>query len=110
MLPEATTSRREEPSEEIEMHITLCPRCLGTGRFDRGACFECRPFGALGFVKRARKSADFSQVTAIRDEAEGRIDWIKIFNASPKQAVAIVQRVQRVKEMPESIIASVEAH
>ena len=90
-------------------HITLCPRCLGTGRFDRGTCFECRRFGGLGFIKRDRKSNQFAQVTAIRDAAEGRIDWVKIFNASPKQAVEIVQRVQRVKGLPESIIASVEA-
>jgi hypothetical protein len=92
------------------MFIHLCPRCLGTGRFDRGACFECQKFGALGFVRRARKGKKFAQVTAIRDEKEGRIDWVQIFGASNKDAVAITQRVQRVKGFPKRIIDSVEAH
>ena len=89
--------------------ITICPRCDGTGRYDRGACFECRPFGACGWVRRSRKAETVSQVTAIRDEAEGRIPWLQVYGASPRQAVEIVRRQMRVKGLPDSIIESVAA-
>jgi hypothetical protein len=57
-------------------------------------------------VTRAR---DGAQVTAIRDEAEGRIDWVVIYGATPKQAVQIVQRQMRVAQKPGALIESVRA-
>jgi hypothetical protein len=90
-------------------YLALCQRCNGTGRYDRGACFGCRPFGSLGWVRRVSRAKDGAQVTAIRDAAEGRIDWIVIYNATPKQAVQIVQRQMRVAGKPEALIESVQA-
>lgn len=89
--------------------ITICPRCNGTGRYDRGACFECRSFGACGWVRRSKKGKAAAQVTAIRDEAEGRIPWLTIYGATPPQAVEIVRRQMRVKGLPTAIIESVAA-
>jgi hypothetical protein len=91
-------------------YLTICPRCAGTGRYDRGACFECKRYGALGFVWRATKRGRPCFVTAIRDPKEGRIPWVTIYgSATPAQAVALVQRVQRVAGLPAAIIESVQA-
>ena len=89
--------------------ITICPLCNGTGRYDRGACFECSPFGACGWVRRSKKRGAAAQVTAIRAETEGRIPWLAIYGATPQQAVEIVQRQMRVKGLPAAIIESVAA-
>lgn len=93
----------------MAQYLGLCQRCNGSGRYDRGACFGCRPNGSLGWVLRAKKSAQGAQVSAVRDEAEGRIDWVVIYDASPKQAVQIVQRQMRVAGRPEALINSVQA-
>lgn len=90
-------------------YLGLCYRCNGTVRYDRGACFGCRPFGSLGWVRRISRSKDGAQVTAVRDEAEGRIDWVVIYGATPKQAVQIVQRQMRIAQKPEALINSVQA-
>lgn len=90
-------------------YITVCTRCNGSGRYDRGACFGCKNFGSLGWTRKPRKSKTVAQVTAIRDEAEGRLDWIKVYNATAAQAVEIVQRQMRVAGTPSRIIKTVEA-
>lgn len=91
-------------------HITICPRCAGTGRYDRGACFECAPFGAFGFVRRATKRGRPVFVSAIRTEAEGRIPWVTIYgNATTEQALEITRRVQAVNGVPASITATLQA-
>ena len=99
----------DEQTENEMSYLGLCYRCNGSGRYDRGACFGCRPFGSLGWVRRATKISTGAQVTAVRDEAEGRIDWIVIYGASPKQAVEIVQRQMRVAGKPQFLIDSVKA-
>lgn len=63
----------------------------------------------MGWVRRATRSEHYAQVTAIRNPTEGRIDWIKIYDATPKQAIDIVQRQMRVRELPASVIDSVKA-
>lgn len=91
-------------------HITICPRCAGTGRYDRGACFECAPYGAFGFVRRATKRGRPVFVTAIRSEAEGRIPWVTIYgNATPAQALEITRQVQAVNGTPKHITESLQA-
>lgn len=90
--------------------IAVCGRCLGTGRYDRGACFGCRSFGACGWVRVSKPSKSFVQVTTIRDQAEGRIDWIKVYGPVRKDtAVEIVKRQMRVSGKPNWLIESVAA-
>lgn len=90
-------------------YITVCSRCGGSGRYDRGACFGCRPYGSAGWVRKARRSRPVAQVTAIRDSAEGRIEWIKIYSASPSKAKDLVQRMLRLAQKPMALVDSVEA-
>jgi hypothetical protein len=96
-------------SAEMSKYLALCQRCNGTGRYDRGACFGCRAYGAAGWVRIANKSNKGAQVTAIRDESEGRIDWVIIYNATPKQACAIVARQMTLAGKPKELIDSIAA-
>lgn len=89
--------------------IHVCPRCDGRGRYDRGYCYGCHKFGSNGWVLRSRKGKIKVQVTAIRNEAEGRIDWCQIWNAEPQVAVEIVRRQMRARNRPETLIKSVQA-
>lgn len=90
-------------------YIALCQRCNGTGRYDRGACFGCKLYGSAGWIRRASKSVRAVQVTAVRDDAEGRINWLKIYDATPSQAAQIVQRQMRLVGKPAALIDSVKA-
>lgn len=90
-------------------YITVCTRCHGSGRYDRGACFGCRPYGSAGWVRKAKRTRPVVQVTAIRDPAEGRIKWIKIYFASPSKARELVQRMLRLAGKPMELVDSVEA-
>lgn len=91
-------------------YITLCMRCRGTGRYDRGACFGCRPYGSTGWVRKPKRSSPVAQVTAIRDPEEGRIDWIKVYGASPRQGKELVQRMLRIANLSAALIESVDAY
>ena len=87
--------------------ITICPRCMGKGRYDRGSCYGCHQYGGNGWVERSKAKGTPVVVTAIRSEAEGPIEWVKIYGAVPSDAVAIVQRQMRAKGRPDALVASV---
>ena len=92
-----------------KLFVCVCMRCNGTGRYDRGACFGCRPFGSTGWVSKPKRATPVVQVTAIRSAEEGRIDWIKVYGGSPGTALGIVQREMRVKGLPQALQDSVQA-
>jgi len=94
---------------KTETYITLCHRCNGTGKYDRGACFGCRQWGAFGFTRRKSRRGRAVVVTAIRDKKEGRIPWISIYGATPEQALSIVRRVQAVKGISAAITDTLQA-
>ena len=70
-----------------------CIRCGGSGRFDRGACFDCR---GAGFVNRASTRGLTPFVLAVAYE-NGRTESARVFATTRGKAVEIVERHLRVK-------------
>lgn len=64
-------------------YTRTCPRCQGTGKYDRGTCFTCR--GAK-VVATSRKPATRYQVSAIYEDGQRRILCTK--SGTHEQAVA----------------------
>ncbi|WP_147707822.1 hypothetical protein [Microvirga massiliensis] len=58
-----------------------CPRCGGTGRYDRGACFECR---GRRFVLRSRKPR--GEPARVRATVDGRRLVYEFYGFTQEQA------------------------
>jgi DnaJ-class molecular chaperone len=62
-------------------HLSLCGRCLGTGRYDRGTCFRCRGAGSVAV---SRKPAVRFEVSAVYSDGVRRV--LKMKAAKSEQA------------------------
>lgn len=69
-----------------------CPRCDGTGRYDRGTCFECK---GTGFVNRA-SARGLSEFKLAVTYTSGKKCAPRVFATTRAKAVGIVERQLRV--------------
>lgn len=70
-----------------------CLRCNATGRFDRGACFDCK---GLGYVNRANTRALTPFVLTVVYE-NGSTNAPRVFATQRAHAVTIVERMLKIK-------------
>lgn len=64
-----------------------CPRCQGTGRYDRGTCFECK---GNRFVKRSHKpSTEPRNIVVTFDN--GKQDFVKMYFFTREYAIKAVE-------------------
>lgn len=76
-----------------QLYTCQCMRCGGSGRFDRGACFDCK---GAGFVNRASTRGLTPFVLAVTYE-KGGTESPRVFATTRGKAVEIVERHLRVK-------------
>lgn len=65
-----------------------CSRCDGSGRYDRGTCFECK---GAGYVNR-KNTGNLTPFTITVRFSNGSINTPRVFAISRAKAVSIVER------------------
>lgn len=68
------------------MYKTLCSRCLGSGKYDRGTCFRCT---GLGFTMTAKKPTPRFEVSAVYSDGVRRVMRVKAA-ATAEKAIQVV--------------------
>lgn len=70
-----------------------CPRCLGTGKFDRGTCFECK--GKRFVICSRPGKAECRNVVVTFDT--GKQNFLKMYFWSAEYAIKAVEREMLVR-------------
>lgn len=76
----------------MNKYTCQCTRCDGSGRFDRGICFDCK---GTGFVNRTT-TRGLTPFRLTVTYANGRQNTPRVFATTRAKAVAIVERQMRV--------------
>ena len=64
-----------------------CPRCSGTGRFDRGTCFQCK---GSRFIKQKNRPSLPSHVIEVKFE-NGTKNVVTMFSSRREHAVSAIE-------------------
>jgi DnaJ-class molecular chaperone len=78
----------------MKNYTCQCGRCDGSGRFDRGTCFECK---GVGYVNRSTKPRGLSLCILIVTYSNGSTNEVKVYASSRDKAISIVERMIRIK-------------
>jgi DnaJ-class molecular chaperone len=70
-----------------------CGRCGGSGKYDRGSCFDCN---GLGFKNVARKPTLLAHVLTVT-YSNGSVNTVTIYASLRAVAVEIVSRQLKIK-------------
>jgi hypothetical protein len=70
-----------------------CSRCDGTGRYDRGTCFDCK---GLGYVNRVNTRGLTPFILKVV-YSNGSINTPRVFASTREKAVMIVVRMMTIK-------------
>lgn len=71
-----------------------CSRCDGSGRYDRGDCFDCK---GSGFVNRKSQPRGLTPFALEVTYSNGSKNAVTVWGTSRTKAVQIVERMIRVK-------------
>ena len=76
-----------------QKYTCQCTRCDATGRYDRGACFDCK---GLGYVNRivTRGLTPFVLEVTYANKSTSQP---RVFAANRARAIAIVERTLKIK-------------
>jgi DnaJ-class molecular chaperone len=86
----------------MKAYSITCGRCLGTGRYDRGACFGCK---GAGIKITNRKPPERFEVSAMYSDGVRRV----LRNKAAKTAAAAISAVLAEREWPGFDLSTVRA-
>lgn len=76
------------------MYTCQCPRCDGTGKYDRGDCFTCNGVGYKNQVTKPRCLTE-QKITVTYEN--GSNNFVTIYSVRRSVAISIVERMMSIK-------------
>jgi hypothetical protein len=78
---------------EAERYNVECPRCLGTGKFDRGTCFKCK--GRRSVTTKLKPESEPRNFVVTFDN--GKQDFIRMYFFTREYALKAIQHQMIVR-------------
>jgi hypothetical protein len=75
------------------MYSCQCSRCDGTGKYDRGTCFDCK---GVGYKNQKTQPRGLSPFTLNVTYSNGKVNTPKVWATSRDKAISIVERTCRI--------------